>query len=69
MELPSHLFGLIELGLVFGGVLLFCVYQIWSVRRAASHARDTARETLSSDEPRPASEPAAPDQDGRRGIR
>lgn len=37
--ISTRTFGLIELGLTFGGVLVFCLYQIWTVRRPAARQK------------------------------
>lgn len=57
--ISTRTYGLIEVTLTFGGVLIFCVYQLWSVRRAI--AKRKAREAAATQDAAAVS--------GRRGMR
>lgn len=37
--MPETLYGLVEMLLVFGLVVAFCVYQLWSVERTRARLR------------------------------
>lgn len=70
--ISTRTYGLIELVLTFGGVVVFCVYQIWSVRRpdrraAAEPTHRTSGEDDTDADQRSSREDQAPD--GRRGMR
>lgn len=47
--ISTRTYGLIEVGLTFGGLLVFCVYQLWSVRRTI--ARRKAQERAATGQP------------------
>lgn len=66
--ISTSTYGLIEVTLTFGGVLVFCIYQLWSVRRAV--ARRKAREVVpGGSQSGSGSHQECAAGDGRRGIR
>lgn len=69
--ISTRTLGLIELVLTFGGVLAFCAYQIWTVRRPARPvAAEPARPTGDvADECPPLPRGAHEPDGGRRGMR